>query len=116
MNHFDFPKKFRELYDKAVGLYAKGQRGADTFFTPDENAFLAANGINAQHLYDYAEDQNNYGGEPGFEHALSIEIVRRDYFLNVQRGRASRSTLDDSTLPGKSDAIRFTAFGRGPST
>lgn len=109
MNHFDFPKKFRELYDKAVGLYAKGQRGADTFFTPDEKAFLAANGINAQHLYDYAEDHNNHG-EPGFDHALSIEIVRRDHFLNAQGGKASTAVLDDSKMPAKTDAVQGIAW------
>lgn len=105
MNHFDFPKQFRALYDKAVALYAKGQRGADTFFTPDETAFLAANGINAQHMYDYAEDHNNYG-EPGFEHALSIEIVRRDHFLNAQGGKASTTVLDVAKMPGKTDAVQ----------
>jgi hypothetical protein len=109
MNHFDFPKKFRELYDKAVGLYAKGQRGAETFFAPDEKAFLAANGISAQHLYDYAEDHNNYG-EPGFDHALSIEIVRRDYFLNAQNGRASSVVLDDAKLPSKTEAVNGIAW------
>ncbi|HEY1107744.1 MAG TPA: DUF5069 domain-containing protein, partial [Opitutaceae bacterium] len=101
-----FPQQFRALYDKAVGLYAKGQRGADTYFTPDELAWLAANGINAQHIYDYAEDHNGYGGEPGFEHALSIEIVRRDYFLNVQKGKPSTTVLDQASLPAKSDAVR----------
>lgn len=110
MNHFTFPQQFRALYDKAVGLYAKGQRGADTYFTPDELAWLAANGINAQHMYDYAEDHNGYGGEPGFEHALSIEIVRRDYFLNVQKGKPSATRLDDSTLPAKTDAVRGIAW------
>ncbi|HEY1111384.1 MAG TPA: DUF5069 domain-containing protein [Opitutaceae bacterium] len=110
MNHFTFPQQFRALYDKAVGLYAKGQRGADTFFTPDELTWLAANGINAQHMYDYAEDHNGYGGEPGFEHALSIEIVRRDYFLNIQKGKPSATRLDDSTLPAKTDAVRGIAW------
>lgn len=110
MNHFAFPQQFRALYDKAVGLYAKGQRGADTYFTPDELAWLAANGINAQHMYDYAEDHNGYGGEPGFENALSIEIVRRDYFLNVQQGKPSTARLDDSSLPAKTDAVRGIAW------
>jgi hypothetical protein len=109
MNHFEFPKKFRELYDKAVGLYAKGQRGAESFFTPDETAFLAANGITPQHLYDYAEDQNNHG-EPGFEHALSIEIVRRDHFLNAQQGRASTRMLDGEKLPAKTEAVQGIAW------
>jgi hypothetical protein len=110
MNHFAFPQQFRALYDKAVGLYAKGQRGPETFFSAEESAWLAANGMNAQHLYDYAEDHNNYNGEPGLEHALAIEVVRRDYFLNVQSGRASSRRLDDTTLPAKTDAIRGIAW------
>jgi uncharacterized protein DUF5069 len=105
MKNYDFAAKFHAVYDKAVTLYAKGQRGADTFFTADESAWLAANGLTAQYLYDYAEDQNGYG-EPGFDLALTIETVRRDYFLNVQQGRASTTVLDDTKLPGKAEAIR----------
>ena len=110
MKHFDFPARFRALYDKAVALYQQGQRGPDTFFTAEEKAWLAANGITPQHVYDYAEDHNNYGGEPGFDHALGIELVRRDYFLNVQGGRASGATLDDARLPAKTDAVRGIAW------
>lgn len=105
MQHYDFPQKFRAVYDHAVALYAKGQRGADTFFDATQRAFLAANGLTPQHLYDYAEDHNNYG-EPGFEHALAIETVRRDYFVNVQLSRPSSVVLDDTKLPAKTDAIR----------
>jgi hypothetical protein len=110
MKHFDFPQKFRALYEKAVAAYATGQRGAASFFNDEEKAFLAANGLNSQHLYDYAEDHNGYDGEPGFEHALAIEIVRRDYFLNAQGGRASTAVLDDSKLPAKGDAVRGIAW------
>lgn len=109
MAHFDFPARFRALYDQAVARYAKGQRGAGTFFTPEEQAFLAANGLTAQHLYDYAEDHNNYG-EPGPDHALAIELVRRDYFLNVQGGRASAAVLDEASLPGKAEAVQGIAW------
>jgi len=104
MKHYVFADQFRALYDKAVRLYAEGRRGASSYFTPEENAFLAANGLNAQHLYDYAEDQLN-GGEPGYDRALAIETVRRDYFLNVQGGKASSRVLDDASLPGKSEAV-----------
>lgn len=110
MNHFNFPAQFRALYNKAVTLYAEGKRGADMFFTPEEKAFLTANGITPQHLYDYAEDHNGYNGEPGFEQALGIELVRRDYFLNAQNGRASTTTLDDAKLPAKTDAVRDIAW------
>lgn len=106
MKHFAFPQQFRALYEKAVALYAEGKRGADTFFTSEEKDFLKANGITPQHVYDYAEDHNGYEGEPGLYHALGIELVRRDYFLNAQGGRASPTTLDDSTLPAKTDAAR----------
>lgn len=105
MSHYAFTTEFRRLYDKAVALYAQGQRGAGSFFTPQETAFLAANGITAQHLYDYAEDQNNYG-EPGYDLALGIELIRRDYFLNVQGGKASGITADAETWPAKTDAIK----------
>ena len=105
MKHYHFVSRFHSLYDKAVGLYAQGQRGADTYFTTDESAFLAANGLTAQALYDYAEDQQNYG-EPGYDQALGIELVRRDYFLNAQHGRPSTALLDESTLPPKTAAIR----------
>ncbi|MBI2514522.1 MAG: DUF5069 domain-containing protein [Opitutae bacterium] len=105
MKHYDFADKFRALYDKAVKQYAAGQRGAETFFNADEKAFLAANGLNAQHLYDYAED-HNAGGEPGYDRALAIESVRRDYFLNVQHGKASTRVLDEASLPPKDAAVQ----------
>lgn len=100
-----FAQQFRALYDKAVSLYAQNQRAADTFFTPAESAFLAANGITAQHLYDYAEDHNNYDGVPGFDLALGIEHVRRDYFIEVQHSKPSPNVLDPETLPEKTASL-----------
>ncbi|MBX3735408.1 MAG: DUF5069 domain-containing protein [Candidatus Didemnitutus sp.] len=105
MKHYDFANHFRALYDKAVRQYAAGQRGAATFFDATEQAFLAANGINAQHMYDYAEDHHN-GGEPGYDRALAIESIRRDYFLNAQHGQASARVLDESSLPPKDAAVQ----------
>ena len=105
MKHYDFATKFRALYDKAVGLYAKGQRGADTFFNAADSAWLAANGLTAQNFYDYAEDHAGYG-EPGPDNALAIETVRRDYFLNAQNARASATVLDVAKMPAKTEAVR----------
>lgn len=105
MSHYAFTTEFRRLYDQAVALYARGQRGGGSFFAPEEAAFLAANGITAQHLYDYAEDQNNYG-EPGYDLALGIELIRRDYFLNVQGGKPSGVTADADAWPAKTAAIK----------
>jgi len=105
MRNYDFIREFRRLYDAAVGLYAQGQRGAATYFNAADQAWLAANGLTPQYLYDYAEDQNA-GGEPGYDQALAIELVRRDYFLNAQQGRPSATVLDEASLPPKSAAIQ----------
>jgi len=105
MKHYDFAKKFGALHDYAVALYAVGKRAADMYFTADETAWLAANGLTAQNLYDYAEDFSA-SGEPGPGLALAIELVRRDYFLNEQHGRPSRVVLDEASMPPKSAAVR----------
>ena len=105
MKHYDFADKFHALYDKAVKTYAAGQTDQAKYFTTDEKAFLAANGISVQAKYDYAEDHNN-GGEPGYDRALAIETVRRDYFLNVQGGKASTVVLDEAKMPAKADAVK----------
>jgi hypothetical protein len=110
MKHYDFTAKFHALYNQAVTRYAAGRRGADVMFGPDEVEFLAANGISVQHLYDYAEDHNNYSGQPGADIALAIELVRRDYFLNVQNGCPSTTVIDDSSLPSKTDTVRDIAW------
>jgi hypothetical protein len=110
MKHYDIPQQFRALYDLAVTRYAAGQRGPENFFLPNEKAFLATNGLTAQNLYDYAEDHNGYDGEPGPHQALAIELVRRDYFLNVQGGRASPAVIDVAALPAKTDEVRGIAW------
>ncbi len=105
MKHFTFTTAFSALYDKAVASYARGQRGAASFFTPAEIAFLAANGITAQHLYDYAEDLNQEG-VPDFGTAIGIELIRRDYFLNVQHGQPSTVVLTAADLPARDATLR----------
>jgi hypothetical protein len=109
MKHYDFADKFHALYDQAVRAYAAGKSGPATYFTAVEQDFLAANGISVQAMYDYAEDHNN-GGEPGYDRALAIETVRRDYFLSIQQGQASQQVLDESTLPAKADTVQGIAW------
>ena len=88
MKHYAFAQTFGSLYDKALGLYSKGQRGAETYFTPEETAWLGSVGLTAQNLYDYAED-DVASGEPGYDNALLIEGIRRDYFGSCRRPRRS---------------------------
>ena len=109
MKHYDFGDRFQALYDKSVALYRAGRPQLATWFTPDELAWLAANGLSPQHLYDYAEDHLS-GGEPGYDRALAIETVRRDYFLNAQQGKPSGRMLDESAMPAKTDAVAGIAW------
>lgn len=105
MSHYHFPAQLHALYDKTVAQYRAGQRDVAACFSPDDLGFLQRNGLSAQALYDYAEDETNYG-EPGWDTALAVEMVRRDYFLNVQHGLASNRTLDVATMPAKTDTVR----------
>jgi hypothetical protein len=105
MKNYTFAEQLHALYNKACKQYAAGQRGSEKYFSPDETAFLAANGLTPQHLYDYAEDETG-GGEPGWDKAIAIEMVRRDYFFNAQDGKPSGRVIDESKLPGKSDAVK----------
>jgi hypothetical protein len=105
MKHYTFAEQLHALYTKACKLYTAGQRGADSYFNPAESAFLAANGLSAQHVYDYAEDDTG-GGEPGWDKAITIEMIRRDYFLNVQGGKPSGKVLDEAKMPAKTDEIK----------
>ncbi|MBC7367133.1 MAG: DUF5069 domain-containing protein [Undibacterium sp.] len=105
MPHYTFSATFRAVYDRAAARFAKGGATATSLLEPADVAFLAANGVTTQHLFDYVDDLANYG-EPSFDQAHGIELVRRDYFLNVQDGRPSSSVLDAATLPAKSDTVR----------
>ena len=105
MTHYDFPETFREVYDRAIAAYGKGCREAATLLSHADLEFLASIGSRAQDLFDYAEDAANYG-EPGFETALLVQAVRRDYFLHIQQGKPSAVVLDMDTMPSKTDAVR----------
>lgn len=105
MRHYDFAMQFRALYDKAVTLYGAGVTNKSLYFTPRELGFLKDNGITIQAMYDYAED-HTHDGEPGYDRALGIELVRRDYFINVQHGKPSGVVLDEARLPAKTDAVK----------
>jgi hypothetical protein len=105
MKHYNFADQFRALYDKAVKLYGSGNTDQTTYFSAEEKAFLAANGISVQNMFDYAEDHHGYG-EPGYDRALAMELVRRDYFLNVQGGKPSTTVIDVARMPAKTDAVK----------
>lgn len=104
MQHYDFQKKFREVYDRALDAFKGGAGNANELLGDKDVAYLATIGVNAQHMFDYAEDATECE-EPDFATALMIEAVRRDYFFTVQKHVASDTVLDESSLPAKKDAV-----------
>ncbi len=104
MTSVEFATAFRAVYDRASARYARGGATAPNLLNTADVAFLASQGITAQHVFDYVEDLANYGA-PDFATAHAIELVRRDYFLNVQKGRPSSVVLDPASLPAKTATL-----------
>lgn len=109
MIHYDFHKEFKVIHDKALKLYQSGGRDPAGFFTKIETGFLESIGSNAREMFDYAEDLENYG-EPDFDTALMIQLVRRNYFLLVQKGVRSTVVLDEPSMPAKTDEVEGIAW------
>jgi hypothetical protein len=105
MIHYDFQRKFREVYERALATYKAGAKDADALISRADLTFVHSYGGRAQDFFDYAEDATN-AGEPDFETALLIEMVRRDYFLTIQRGVPSPFLLLEEKMPAKTDAVR----------
>lgn len=102
VSHYDFAPRFTEAYRAAQAAYRRDPDHALAAITAQSGAWLVANGLTVQALFDYVDDEER-GGAPGIARALTIESVRRDYFFNVQQGRPSDRLLDPATLPA-SDA------------
>jgi hypothetical protein len=109
MQNYDWPTTFRQIYDRAVDIYRRGNRQAATLFNADEQQFLASIGCKPQELYDFVEDFVR-GGEPGFETVLLITAARRDYFLVVQNGKPGSHVIDMDTLPPKDEKLAGVAW------
>lgn len=104
MNSYDWSKKFKSIYDKALSHYQKGQRDAKTFFIQEELDFLSSIGATDQEIYDFAEDACSHN-EPDYSTALLITSARRDYFLTIQKRVHSPKTTPASALPAKTDKL-----------
>ncbi len=92
--------RLRTIYDKAVSLYRQGRRDDETYFSPDEERFLASIGLKPINVYDYVEDFVS-SGEPDWETYLLIVAVRRDYFIFEQNRAANDREIRADQLPSK---------------
>ncbi len=104
MKHYDYQKTLRQLWELAVATYEKGNRKPETYFNPDQLAWMLKNGVKVMDLYDFAEDFVS-GGEPDFDTFLLIHDVRRNFLLHMQNGVSSKKLLDPEKIPAKTDAV-----------
>ncbi len=105
MQHHNYSKRLKAIWDDAVAQYQNSNRTPDSFFDAATLAELASIGLNAMDVYDPVEDFLG-GADIYFATFLLISDSRRDYFLNKQNGQASAHTLDSSTLPPKDLEVR----------
>ncbi len=104
MKHYNYQQRLHQLWNKAVEQYQAGQRGSKSYFTDEEAAWLQANGITPQEIYDFAEDFVS-GGEPDFSTFAMITDVRRSHFLDKLDGRPGTIKRDPATYPPKDSSI-----------
>ena len=101
VDNYNWPKDFREIFEDGLDAYRLGKRNAESMFGSAPRVFFDAIGATPQEIFDFVED-TFYGGEPGFETTLLITVVRREYFLGVQKGMRSQRVIDMDSLPAKS--------------
>jgi hypothetical protein len=104
MDHYDYQKTLKKIWQWAVEKYEAGNREPDDYFDAATLAELASVGLKPMDVYDFAEDFVTRG-EPDFETFLMISEARRDYYFTVQGAKPSEKTLDPESLPAKTDEV-----------
>jgi hypothetical protein len=96
----NWEQSFSTLFKASVEKYNRGHVKASGLVDADGHAFLQSIGYTDQEFFDFVEDFAR-GGEPTLETALKIAAVRRDYFLQEQKGKASTHVIPMDKLPSK---------------
>ncbi len=104
MRHYDYQVTLSQLWSSAVERYQQGQRGAGSYFTAEQTAWLHENGLTAQELYDFAEDFAG-GGEPDFATFAMVTDIRRSFFLHQLGGVLNPVKTAPSTYPAKTAEV-----------
>lgn len=91
---------FSQLFRPAVDKYRAGHQKASGLVDEKGHIFLDSIGYTEQEFFDFVEDFAK-GGEPTLETALDVAEVRRDYFLQEQKGQRSTREIDMAALPAK---------------
>jgi hypothetical protein len=83
---------FLALFDRCVSAYQAGNHDFESYYLPEDLAFLAGIGHKPREFFDFVEDLCE-DGAPSASTALLVAAVRRDYFLTEQHGIPSGGRL-----------------------
>ena len=97
--------ELKQLFVQSLERYRVGETNPERHFTDEQKAYLAAIGMNARELFDFAEDHAKYDGDPDWETVLLIATARRDYFLAEMNGQPAGQTVSMDSLPTKDDKL-----------
>ena len=83
MKHWN--DEFLALFERCVADYHAGNHDFETYYTPQDLAFLQGIGCRKREFFDFVEDFCE-DATPSPATALLVAAVRRDYFLSMQHG------------------------------
>ena len=89
--NFNYQKELVQIWEKAVKLYQKGNTEAENFPISDDLPFLNNIGLNKMDIFDYVEDWI-CEGTPDLATFLLIHDIRRDFFIEEQKGIHSKKS------------------------
>lgn len=104
MSTKSWEQQFREVFDRGVAAWHAGRKSPSTMFNREDTAFLATIGCTAQELFDFVDDSLSYD-DLDLETALAVAAIRRDYFLNVMKGKSTGKRVSMSSLPSKTAEV-----------
>jgi hypothetical protein len=104
MTDSSWQRTFSDSFNRAVEKYRAGHQKAADLVDAEGVKFLASIGYTEQEFFDFVEDFAK-GGEPTLETALAIAAVRREYFLEEQKGRATPQRVSVENLPSKDATV-----------
>lgn len=104
MSTIPWEQQFRQVYDRSVAAWRAGRQSPSTMFSREDTAFLTTIGCTAQELFDFVDDSLQYD-DLDFDTTLAVVAIRRDYFLNVMKGKPTGRTVSMDSLPAKAAEV-----------
>lgn len=100
---------FLTLFDRCLAEFRSGNIDFETYYSPEDLAFLNSIGCQPREFFDFVED---FGGDsvPTPSTTLLVAAVRRDYFLTIQEQSTSDTRLTASDIPTFGDELDGMAY------